>query len=81
MHKVRWVFDDLSSGGILSNICAYSLGDADFDGKVDITDAIYLMSNTVTEPNNIKYMDMDNDGRIGDADISAIMRKAAGFTY
>lgn len=81
MHKVRWVFDDLSSGGILSNICAYSLGDADFDGKVDITDAIYLVSNTTTEPNNIKYLDMDNDGRIGDADIAAIIRKAAGLTY
>ena len=81
IHRVRLVFDNLSSMGILSDICAYSLGDSNFDGTVDISDAIALMSGTVTELNNIKYTDMNNDGLIGEADITAIIRKAAGLAY
>lgn len=79
MHRIRWVFNELNTGGILSDVCAYYLGDADLNGKVDITDAIYMMSNTFVSPSETRHLDMDNSGSIGDDDIIAIIRKASGL--
>lgn len=80
-HKVRWVYtrDDTSSYGLLYDLVVVSKGDANLDGTVNLLDPIWMLSDNNIEREAFNYLDMDGDYQIGEKDIAAILKKAAGI--
>ncbi len=81
-HKVRWKYiKENGTMGILYNVKAVSKGDANSDGKVDLTDLIYIMSEEELDNIDSDICDMDGDNVLASDDMAMILKKISGIDY